>query len=169
MKTFVAILLLSVCANAQEPTQGKRVLMGIIGALGHNNYNEVADGEQRRRINEQNYKGNLSSNPYNQNSTGNPYGQYGSPYSSQSINNPNGIGTPYVDNHLKIYDKNGEFRGNLNNNPYDPNSVANPYGKYGSQYSPDSINNPHGAGSPYKKDSPTNPYGSGVEIYQGDQ
>jgi len=65
----------------------------------------------------------------------------------------------------------GKFLGNLNNNPYDPNSVANPYGQYGSQYSPDSINNPDGKyGSPYSPDSATNPYSNGgpVIIDQGD-
>jgi hypothetical protein len=63
------------------------------------------------------------------------------------------------------FNSQGEYRGNLNSNPYDPNSVANPYGKYGSQYSPDSINNPFGAGSPYSPDSPNNPYGSGMRVY----
>jgi hypothetical protein len=42
--------------------------------------------------------------------------------------------------------------------------VANPYGRYGSQYSPDSINNPYGAGSRYNQDSPNNPYGNGLTI-----
>jgi len=53
----------------------------------------------------------------------------------------------------------GTYLGNLNSNPYDPNSVANPYGRYGSPYSPDSINNPYGQyGSPYSPNSVTNPY-----------
>lgn len=46
-------------------------------------------------------------------------------------------------NSPKIYDQNGNYRGNLNGNQYDPNSVSNPYGRYGSQYSPESINNPY--------------------------
>lgn len=55
----------------------------------------------------------------------------------------------------------GEFLGALNNNPYDPNSIANPYGKYGSPYSPNSVNNPYGQyGSPYSPNSITNPYGN---------
>jgi len=59
----------------------------------------------------------------------------------------------------------GKYLGNLNSNPYDPNSVANPYGQYGSQYSPDSINNPYGQyGSPYSPDSATNPYSSGGPV-----
>ena len=53
----------------------------------------------------------------------------------------------------------GKYLGNLNSNRYDPNSVANPYGRYGSRYSPDSINNPYGQyGSPYSPNSARNPY-----------
>ena len=53
----------------------------------------------------------------------------------------------------------GKYLGNLNNNKYDPNSVSNPYGQYGSKYSSDSINNPYGRyGSKYSNDSPNNPY-----------
>jgi hypothetical protein len=42
-----------------------------------------------------------------------------------------------------VIDQNGNYRGNLNGNPYDPNSVSNPYGRYGSPYSHESINNPY--------------------------
>ena len=73
----------------------------------------------------------------------NPYSQNGSPYSNNSWNNP------YATNPPKIYDQNGQYRGNLSTNPYDPNSVSNPYGQYGSPYSPNSLNNPYGAGNPY--------------------
>ena len=45
----------------------------------------------------------------------------------------------------------GRYLGNLNGNPYDPNSVANPFGRYGSEFSPDSVNNPYGLyGNPYR-------------------
>jgi hypothetical protein len=47
-------------------------------------------------------------------------------------------------NSPQIFAPNGQYLGNLNNNRYDPNSVANPYGQYGSRYSPNSINNPYG-------------------------
>ena len=61
-----------------------------------------------------------------------------------------------------IYSRDGKFLGNMNSNPYDPNSVANPYGRYGSPYSPDSINNPYGRyGNPYSPESVHNPYGFG--------
>lgn len=53
---------------------------------------------------------------------------------------------------------NGKYLGNLNDNPYDPNSVANPYGRYGSEYSLDSVNNPDSRyGSEYSLESPNNP------------
>jgi len=52
-----------------------------------------------------------------------------------------------------------KYLGNFNNNPYDTNSVSNPYGQYGNQYSSDSINNPYGQyGSKYSNKSPHNPY-----------
>jgi hypothetical protein len=37
------------------------------------------------------YLGTLSSNPYAADSTSSPYGQYGSPYSPNSINNWSGL------------------------------------------------------------------------------
>lgn len=53
----------------------------------------------------------------------------------------------------------GRYLGRLSANPYDPESVSNPYGRYGSPYSPDSIHNPYGQyGSPYSPHSATNPY-----------
>lgn len=42
-----------------------------------------------------NYRGKLSSNPYDPESIANPNGKYGSRYSSESINNPYGAGSPY--------------------------------------------------------------------------
>ena len=53
----------------------------------------------------------------------------------------------------------GTYLGNLNNNRYDPNSVSNPYGRYGSKYSSESINNPYSEyGSRYSNKSSNNPY-----------
>lgn len=40
-----------------------------------------------------NYRGRLSTNPYEADSTSNPYGRYGSPYSPDSINNPYATGS----------------------------------------------------------------------------
>ena len=84
------------------------------------------------------------------------------PYPSGTFTNPYGTDS----NSPRMYSQDGQFRGNLNSNQYDPNSVANPYGRYGSPYSPDSTRNPYGAGSPYRYDSPTNPYGTGMPVYR---
>ena len=60
---------------------------------------------------------------------------------------------------LRSNDSDNKFLGTLNSNRYDPNSIANPYGRYGSKYSPDSVNNPYGRyGSKYSSYSATNPY-----------
>jgi hypothetical protein len=118
--------------------------------------------------------GQLSANPYNANSTSNPYGA-GSRFNPNSVNsefglgnpiNPSGVNNPYATGLTspKLYDKQGNFHGNLNNNPYDPDSVSNPYGRYGSEFSTDSINNEYGIGSEFNAESPYNGYGSGLEI-----
>jgi hypothetical protein len=66
-------------------------------------------------------------------------------------------GTLYSQSPILI-SPNGKYLGNLNDNPYDPNSVANPYGRYGSEYSLDSVNNPDSRyGSEYSLESPNNP------------
>src|SRR5262249_12957078 len=56
-----------------------------------------------------------------------------------TFNNPYGNSS----NSPQLFDSQGGYHGNVNSNQYDPNSIANPYGRYGSQYSPDSINNPY--------------------------
>ena len=73
----------------------------------------------------------------------NPYSQYESPYSNKSWTNPHATDAP------KLFDNNGNYRGKLSTNPYDSDSIANPYGRHGNPYSPDSINNPYGTGNPY--------------------
>ena len=79
------------------------------------------------------YLGKLSANPYNADSTSNPYGQHGSEYSNKSINNSHGrygsqysndsATNPYATNAPKLYDQNGNYRGKLSSNKYDPDSV----------------------------------------------
>lgn len=99
------------------------------------------------------YMGNYTANPYLPPAPPQPPGTFSNPYGNNS-NSP------------KLYDRQGNFHGNLNNNPYDPNSVANPYGKFGSRYSPNSVKNPYGTyGSPYSPQSPSNPYGTGMPVY----
>ncbi len=58
---------------------------------------------------------------------------------------------PYATDAPKRYDQNGNYRGRLSSNPYDPDSTSNPYGRYGNPYSADSINNPYGASNPFSK------------------
>lgn len=60
---------------------------------------------------------------------------------------------------VSLYAKDGTYLGEMNSNPYDANSINNPYGKYGSPYSPTSIKNPYSKyGSPYSTESVNNPY-----------
>lgn len=55
----------------------------------------------------------------------------------------------------------GQFLGMLSSNRYQPDSVMNKYGTYGSKYSTTSIFNQYGRyGSPYASYSPFNPYTS---------
>lgn len=82
-----------------------------------------------------------------------------------------------------------EYRGQLSSNEYHPDSTANEYGRYGSPYSPDSINNPYRVprspngpmlqskdgrflgrlnDNPYDPDSVSNPYGRYGSEYSPD-
>lgn len=71
----------------------------------------------------------------------------------------NALADPYI-----VDPNTGQYLGTLNSNPYDPQSVSNPYGKYGSPYG-NTINNPYGEyGSPYSTDSWTNPYSTGGPV-----
>ncbi len=80
------------------------------------------------------------SNPYGANR---PYGifrlinnyAYGNPYSLKSWRNP------YATDPPKIYDDECNYRGRFSINRYHSDSISNPFGKYGSVYSTDSIFN----------------------------
>ena len=116
----------------------------IIGAMVH--------GAQAQ----QQYYGNMTANRFMPPAVPQPPGTFNNPYGN-SFNSP------------RLYDSQGNFHGDVNSNPYDPNSVANPYGRYGSPYSSDSINNPYSQyGSPYGAESPNNPYGQGMPVYGPD-
>jgi hypothetical protein len=66
---------------------------------------------------------------------------------------------------ILVDSQSGKYLGTLSSNPYDQDSVSNPYGQYGSQYSQDSINNPYGEyGSPYSDKSINNPYATNPPI-----
>jgi hypothetical protein len=117
--------------------------------------------------------GELSANPSNPDFMSNPYGA-GSPFKSVGINNPfspygspcsnQSATNPYATDAPRLCDQQGQYRGKLSANPYDPDSTSTPYGRYGSPFSQNSINNPYGAGNPYSPNSPTNPYGRGLRI-----
>lgn len=62
----------------------------------------------------------------------------------------------------------GEFLGTLSSNPYDPDSVSNPHGRYGSEHSRKSINNPYGPyGSEHSQKSVNNPYARSAPEIRG--
>ena len=121
------------------------------------------------------YLDNLSANEFDPNSIVDPFdagnpddpysitnefelGPYGNPYSPTSVTNFEAINAP------RLYDQEGNDRGRLSVRAYDREWVSNPYGRYGSSYSPDSFNNRFGAGNLYRSDSPTNPNGQGWRI-----
>jgi hypothetical protein len=126
------------------------------------------------------FLGRLSANPYITTSTANAYGPYGSVYSATSIKNPYSqygsttspvsVANPYATAAPKIIATDGTYLGKLSANPYDPQSIANPYGKFGSPYSPTSVNNPYSIyGSPYSPVSPKNPFAIKPPILCGEK
>ena len=79
------------------------------------------------------YLGDLSANSFGPNSTANPFGAgssfapngvanqfstYGSPFSPKSATNP------YVSEAPRLYDHQGNYRGKLSANPFDPDSTS---------------------------------------------
>lgn len=126
------------------------------------------------------FLGRLSANPYSADSTANAFGRYGSAYSATSINNSFGqwgsaysstsVANPYATAAPKIIAADGTYLGRLSANPYDPQSVSNPYGKYGSPYSATSINNPYSQyGSAFSTMSPNNPYATKAPVLCGEK
>ncbi len=60
---------------------------------------------------------------------------------------------------VKLYGEDGTYLGKVSKNKYDPESISNPYGQYGSKYSSTSVNNEYSQyGSQYSSQSATNPY-----------
>ncbi len=147
----------------------------ITAAISPSRSTRKASGADR----ESEYLGRLSANPFASDSTSNVFSEAGSPYSAKSVNNPYGeygsefssksARNPYATDAPKIVAQDGQYLGRLSENPYDPDSTANPYGRYGSPYSPTSINNPYSTyGSPYSPDSPNNPYTTTAPLLFGD-
>ena len=58
--------------------------------------------------------------PFSPSSVTNEFGIYGSPFSDQSATNPYATDAP------RLYDQEGNYRGKLSTNQYDPDSVSNP-------------------------------------------
>lgn len=52
-------------------------------------------------------------------------------------------------NGLDVYNSSGQYRGRISNNPYDPLSLSDSYGRYGNQYSSESLSNPFGPGNSF--------------------
>jgi cell division protein FtsI/penicillin-binding protein 2 len=69
------------------------------------------------------------------------------------------VGKAYANPPILVNPQTGQYLGNQSANRYDPNSISNPYGRYGSKHSPDSANNPYSQyGNPYSPNSVNNPY-----------
>lgn len=95
-----------------------------------------------------------------QKSINNPYDHYASPYASERAANP------YSNSGPALREQNGNVRGNLNGDSFDHRSISNPYGRYGSTYTPGIITNPVGRlGVPYSPPGPNIPFGQGLSIY----
>ena len=65
---------------------------------------------------------------------------------------------------FRLYDQEGNCRGKLSANPYDPDFTSNHFGQYGSPFFGEFIYTPYGAGNSFRHDSPNNPYGRGWSI-----
>jgi len=115
-----------------------------------------------------------SQRPYNHNSATNSYGHNQKPYNSHSTINRHYQGA--YNSHSTInrhstnahgsYNHRSHYKGGLNHNFYDQDSIFSHYGRYGSPYSSDSIHNPYGSGNTYGHDSPSNPFGHGLTIFE---
>jgi hypothetical protein len=85
--------------------------------------------------------GSLSANPFDPDSTTNPFGK-GSPFAPNGVNNPfspyggpfsnTSATNPFATDAPRLYDQQGNYRGKLSANPYDPDSTSNQFGRYGS-------------------------------------
>lgn len=134
--TFLIVVFLNSSAMAQE----------YIGQFGGNEFNYNSTKNEFR-----------AGSPFRLNGRNNSFGVYGSETSNLSAR------TPYARNGPKLYDNQGNYRGKLSANEFDPESIWNPYGRYGNPFSPDSINNPFGAVNEFRCDSSEQSVWAGVE------
>lgn len=61
-------------------------------------------------------------NPYRADGLLNEFSPYGSPFSNKSWSNPFATDAP------RLYDQDGNYRGTLSTNQFDPDSISNPFG-----------------------------------------
>ncbi len=113
------------------------------------------------------YLGKLSSNPFDSESISNPYGRYGNPYGSTLTNPYSPYGSPYssrswrnpyATNAPRIYASDGTYLGKLSSNPFDSESISNPFGRYGNPFGNNLMNPFSSYGSPFSSQSWRNPY-----------
>lgn len=124
-----------------------------------------SEGMQQASQQSQSYNNTYSNTTSNYNNSN--YNTYSQPaYSNSSAFNRFSPSSPAnrFGHGMSLYDSKGNYRGQWSANQFDPNSTSNKFGKYGSKFSPDSINNRFGAGSPFSNDSPNNPHGQGLKI-----
>jgi hypothetical protein len=109
----------------------------------------------------------LSENKYDPDSISNKYGQYGSRYGNTVTNPYSAFGNRYSATSAtnryafdtpKIYAADGTYLGKLSTNKYDPESISNPYGLYGSKHGNNLMNPYSDYGSKYSSQSWRNPY-----------
>lgn len=71
-----------------------------------------------------------------------------------------GAQTPYL-----VDPSSGAYLGDLSANRFDENSIANPFGRYGSRFSQESVNNPLGPyGDRFSSTSARNPFATNPPV-----
>ena len=94
----------------------------------------------------------VSSRPLLETMPAQPLAAYDHPF-GDSITNP------------EFYGSEGNIHGDVNINPFNSDSIANPYSRYGSPFSPYSSGNPFGQfGSPYGIVGPGTSLGPGTSV-----
>lgn len=122
------------------------------------------------------YLGRLSVNEYDPDSISNSFGTYGNPYGN-TITNCYGI---YGSNYSlsswsntsaldppRIYADDGTYLGKLSLNSYDPDSISNPFGRFGSRYGNNLMNPFSSYGSRFSTQSWRNPYATAAPRVYG--
>ena len=146
-------MLIEPTGQSQNLNSIKRIALSFIVIVFGSSLLFAQTDQKKKTLRSGEYLGKLSANHYDPDSTSNPFGVYGSPYASKSVKNPNSrhafeAQNPYAIVGPKIVGKDGKYLGRLNRNKYHPKSISNPFGIYGSTYSPFSATNPHATQAP---------------------